>query len=309
MTAKKAGSSDPGATSNRGGSGRAARWLLLVAVLVAAGAGLWLTVWDHVRQQVLARAEYRIEAANILVTPPPAWIHADVKSEVVRSGGLDSGLSLIDDAVTVRIAQAFALHPWIAKVTRVSKSHPANVLVAVVYRKPAAMVEVSGGLLPVDGEGVLLPSDDFSSAEAARYPRLSEIKTVPVGPQGSRWGDARVTGGARLAALLTEDWQTFHFERIVPIVPAAGVRSSDDILYDLLTQSGSRILWGHAPGSERPGDPRAADKLAVLRQHVARNGSLDGPDSKPQTLDLRSGRDRSSARRTAVAPSADDVSR
>ncbi len=211
MAAKKA---DPPATAAAPrGAGRAIRWLLLIAVLVASGAGLWLTLWDHVRGHVLARSEYRIEAANIAITPPPAWIRADVKNEVIRSGGLDSGLSLIDEGVTVRVAQAFQLHPWVAKVTRVSKSHPARLVVELNYRKPAAMVEVSGGLLPVDGEGVLLPSDDFTPEEAAAYPRITEIKTVPVGPQGSRWGDARVAGGARLAAALADDWKNLRLER------------------------------------------------------------------------------------------------
>jgi hypothetical protein len=237
-------------------------------------------------------------------------VHADIKGEVVRSGGIDQSLSLVDDAVTVRIAQAFALHPWIAKVTRVSKSYPAHVDVEVSYRRPAAMVEVTGGLLPVDGEGVLLPSDDFSSAEAVRYPRLVEIRTVPLGPQGSRWGDARVTGGARLAAVLLDDWERFQLERIVPVVPSAGIRTSDDLLYEVLTRSGTKIIWGHAPGSEKPGDARAADKLALLRQIFARQGALDGPDGRPRTLDARSGRELSTARRAASPAGAlEDVPR
>ncbi len=86
----------------------------------------------------------------------------------------------------------------------------------------------------------------------------------------------------------------------MPIVPPAGVRTTDDILYDLLTRGGSRIVWGHAPGSERPGDPRAADKLAVLRQYATKQGSLESPTGEPRTLDLRTGHALSTARRAAA---------
>ena len=313
MTAKKADRTEPAAVARGPSPGgfRFWRWGLVVVALAAAGVGLWMTVWDQVRDRVLARPEYRIDSSAIELTPPPPWIHADIKGEVIRSGSLDHALSLVDDAVTVRIAQAFSLHPWVAKVTRVSKSYPARVEVEAVYRRPAAMVAVSGGLLPVDGDGVLLPSDDFSPAEAERYPRLMDIKTVPLGPQGSRWGDARVTGGARLAAVLGDDWQRFHLKMIVPVVPAAGIRSGDDILYELVTERGTRVTWWHAPGSERPCDARANEKLALLRQIFQRDGALEGPDGRPRTLDVRSGRDFSTARRPtdpAGAPT-DEASR
>ena len=301
MAAKKAGSDNiapiPGGLARSlAGPGR---WALLVAVLGSAAGGLWFTTWDHVRAHVISAVEYRLDPANIEVTPPPPWVHTNVKAEVIRNASLDASQSVLDENLTVNIAQAFALHPWIAKVTRVSKHHPARVKVDVVYRQPVAMVEVSGGLLPVDGDGVLLPSDDFSPAEARKYPRLAEVKTVPIGPQGTRWGDARVTGGAKLAALIMADWQAMKLARIVPTVPAAGVRSGDDISYELVSLGGTRVLWGHAPGSERSGDPAAADKLERLQRYLAQHESLEGA-SGPQVLDVRSSRELVATPRTAI---------
>ncbi len=298
MSAKKAANSAAPSAPAGGSSGKragAGRWVIGLLLLAGAGAGLWFVVWDHVKEHVLGGAEYRVEADKIEITSPPPWIHSDVKAEVVRNASLDNSLSVLDDQLTVRIAQAFTLHPWVARVTRVSKHHPAGVTVELIYRQPVAMVEVTGGLLPVDGDGVLLPSEDFASADAARFPRICEIKTVPIGPQGTRWGDARVGAGAKLAALLGDEWKTFKLARIVPTTPPAGVRSGDDISYEIYSQAGTRIIWGHAPGSERPGDPLAADKLERLRRYVATNGSLEG-SSGPQVLDLRSGATWSSAR-------------
>lgn len=298
MSAKKAeaaSSPPPAAVSPRVHFGR---WILLFVIWGAAGAGLWLTGWDHVHKHVMASTEYRLDPANIEITAPAPWIHTDIRAEVVRNASLDTALSLLDEQLTLQIAQAFAGHPWVAKVTRVSKYYPARVQVELVYRQPVAMVEVTGGLLPVDGEAVLLPSDDFSPAEARRFPRLAEIKTVPIGPQGTRWGDARVAGGARLAAVLVDDWSAWNLARIIPTVPPAGVRSSDDISYELVSVGGMRILWGHAPGSERAGDPSAADKLARLRQYAGQHGSLDGPSGT--LLDLRGSHDAPPPSRSAI---------
>jgi hypothetical protein len=87
--------------------------------------------------------------------------------------------------------------------------------------------------------------------------------------------------------------------RIVPTVPPAGVRSSDDISYELVSQGGTRVLWGHAPGSERSGDPSAADKLGRLQHYMAQHGSLDAAGGT-QVLDLRGGHDMTGPPRTAI---------
>src|SRR5262249_34662295 len=153
------------------------------------------------------------------MTELPPWIHTEVKvfkSNVLRDAGLDGELSLLDKELTVRMAQAFAMHPWVAKVTRVSKQSSSGVMVEIVYRRPVAMVVRPGpGLLPVDAEGVVLPTEDFSPVEAQGYLRIAEITTSPAGQIGSRWGDLHVTGAAQIAAVLLDDWQKLKLYQIV----------------------------------------------------------------------------------------------
>ena len=173
------------------------------------------------------------------MTPLPPWIHTDLKAEVLRDASLDGPLSLLDKELTVRVAHAFALHPWVAKVQRVSKRSPAGVQVDLDYRRPVAMVEVPGpALLPVDGEGVLLPTADFSPQDARQYPRIAEIKTSPLGPVGTRWGDTHVTGGARIAAALLDDWQALKLHQVVPAAP------------DRFSRRGNRHLRVVRPGRD-----------------------------------------------------------
>ena len=106
-------------------------------------------------------------------------------------------------------------------------SNPASVKVDLAYRKPVCMVVVPGGLLPVDAEGILLPrgEGDFSPIEATRYPRLEGVDHMPTGPVGSRWTDAKVIGGAEIAAAIGPAWEAFGLHRIVPLAadPAGSV--------------------------------------------------------------------------------------
>ncbi len=267
-----------------------ARWIIAVVLIGGACAFGWKMLWEQVRDHVGASPDYRLDPTAIEIAPAlPAWIHADLKAEVIRDASLDGSLSTLDPELTMRIAQAFRLHPWVAKVERVSKQFPAAVKVELVYRRPAAMVEVPGpALLPVDAEGVVLPTEDFSPLDARHYPRISEIKTSPIGPMGTRWGDTHVTGAAGVAAAIAEHWEGLALHHIVPSGRQAttpGGRETD--AYELYTKAGTRIDWGRPPGAEISGEAPADSKIAALLEFAAKHGgSLDDP-KKPHRLDVR----------------------
>lgn len=257
------------------------RWVTLAILFCVAAAVGSHFLWRGVRDFVFAGPQYRINPRDIHITPPPEWIRSDIKAEVFRDASIDGALSILDDNLTENIAQAFSLHPWVAKVERVTKYHPAGLDVELVYRRPVAMVEVAGGVFPVDVEGTLLPTADFSPLEVRRYPRLSGVKTDPIGPVGTRWGDPRVLGGAQLADAFGAAWQELGLARIEVAVDAP------DIAYDLVTRGGMRIAWGSAPAVAVPGETTAAEKVARLKKYAAEhNGGLDGAGGA-QSLDVR----------------------
>jgi len=261
--------------------GTVAGTLLMAAVLV----GGWYLVWGVVAKDVLTSSQYAVRLENIAVTPPPAWVHSDVRAEVYRTAAPDGPLSVLDDHLTKRIADSFALHPWVAEVHRVTKLAGARVKVELTYRQPVCMVEVPSGtgVLPVDVTGAWLPSADFSPVEASRYPRLVGIQTMPIGPVGTPWGDVRVIGGAEVAAALVPLWIALKFERIEPSEKTDGAGA---YTYQVYTRSGTRISWGRSPGATPPDPVPAAEKLARLQQVVAEQGALEGPQG-PQQIDLR----------------------
>ena len=265
-------------------------------VLILLGFGVVATlIWRHVEAQVRASRQYALTLDQVYVTPPPAWIHSDVRAEVFRSASLDPPLSTLQDNLARRIFDAFAMHPWVAKVvavTMVSRHPPARVDVELVYRQPACMVEprredvrrdvVPGDLLPVDAEGVLLPSGDFSPIEKQSYACLAGIDTRPMGPVGQPWGDGRVLDGAQIAAAFGPAWQQLKLYRLQPSPASLAAREPT---YELFSRSGTRIIWGLAPGTKVLGEPSPAEKIARLQQYVADHGGLDTPGS-PTTLDL-----------------------
>jgi hypothetical protein len=260
------------------------RTVVAVALVLAATCGVLAAAWQRWGRAALQQREFRVTAASFEVTPPPNWIAAPVVEEVIRDGNL-AGLLVHDKALVQRVAEAFALHPWVARVLRVEKRYPARVIVQLEYRRPVAVVPVAtrreSGLLLVDAQGVLLPTDDFTASQAQGYLRIEGIDTLPAGVYGTPWGDRRVSEAASIAAVIGPRWKELGLYAIVPLASADG---SDT--YVLRTPQGVRLVWGRPPGQESPGEPPAAAKLAALAACIREQGSWDR-EGAPAQLDLR----------------------
>jgi hypothetical protein len=146
---------------------------------------------------------------------------------------------------------------------RVTLRHPAGAVVEIRCREPVAMVAVPGGLLAVDAEGIVLPSDDFTAEAAARYPKLTGIASGPRGAAGFSWGDPAVEEGAALAAVIGPEWQRLG---LVEVRPVGDARSRT---WTLVGEGDLVITFGSAPGHEVPNEPTAAMKVARLRDLAA----------------------------------------
>jgi hypothetical protein len=254
--------------------------MVVIVVLAAAAYGLG-EAWKRWGHAVLASEDYVVTPEQILVSPQPDWIHADIKAEVIRDSSL-SRLDVRDRAVLERVGQAFALHSWVARVKQVRKSFPARIAVDLEYRQPVAMVEVTAqnrpGLLFVDAASILLPSEDFAANQARDYLRISAGNIAPAGVYGTPWGSELVAGAARLAAAWGDRWQAFNLYRIV-----IGDGGHGQPLYELQTQDGRRVIWGRAPGSELSGEPGVEAKIARLTELCSQQGGLSSDD---RPLDL-----------------------
>jgi len=260
------------------------RRVVAVAVAVMALIAGSLALWAKVRPHVQSQPEYLARVSELEITAPPAWIHADIKTEVIRDTGLPSELSILDDRLSSRLSQAFSLHPWVSRVAAVRTAYPMHIAVDLVYRRPVAMVEVPGGLLPIDADGVLLPTEDFTPAQAREYPRAAGITSTPVGPIGTRWGDPKVEAAAKLAEFIAGDWKQLGLRRMLTREETTAEAGRRTVL-DLITSGGAALVWGSPVGSEAANEIKPAEKLQRLRQLAAADGGLEA--AAAHNCDLR----------------------
>ncbi len=270
-----------------------------VALATAAAtviAGLFLPRLRELLPDLPNRSEYRLSATQIEVTKPPHWIPHNFVEQVVDQADLSHELSLLDDNLVAEVAEAFCHSPWVEEVVSVKKSYPARVVVGLNYRRPVAMVEVRQGHYPIDGHGVVLPAQEFSVADTRDYPTISGVVSTPQGPAGTDWGDPVVEDAASLAASLAASWKTLGLASIVCPRTSEGHSSSeghskiDEGVFALISKGGSRIIWGHAPNTDHPGELSTTQKIGRLEKYVADFGGFDLPQG-PYEIDIRHWRD------------------
>lgn len=261
------------------------RTLALALAMVTLFGSAWYWGWQKVHADVLASPAYALSPEDIVVTNGPQWMSFDIREKVFRNASLQQNLSIMDPDLNERIYAAFSLNPWVAKVNRVSKRYPAGVIVDLEYRRPVCIVNMPRDLIPVDVEGNVLPRGDIPLNEVLRYPRLEcpDLST-PRGPVGDQWGDPRVVGAAEIAAAMGARWQTYHLDRIEPVV--SETKRPEDTVYELHTRSGSVVVWGRAPGMAVPGEPTTEEKLAYLDEEIKEYETLEAPNGWGRRIDL-----------------------
>lgn len=285
--------------------GNQARWIAGVAI-VGGFVALVVAMWRNWGGELVGSHRYELSEQSLLITPQPEWIHGstNVKAEVIRDGSLEQ-LNLLDEQAAVKIARAFELHTWVRRVVRVQKRPPASVVVDLEYRRPVALVEVVYNNVlsyePVDSEGVVLPEDLFHAEEKqlGNYLRITTDYSLPTGPLGTPWGDERILGAARIAALLEQAWREWQIFRIATV---PSVELEQRPIFELRTRGQTRILWGHAPGQEEPGETAALQKVLWLADYVQHHGPFGSDADRSLQLDLRQLTDPEPPARTAGRP-------
>ncbi len=256
--------------------------VLMLAMFVAAC--YW--GWQEVHGDVLALPEYMLSPKDIVVTDHPEWLSFDIREKAFQNASLQQNLSIMDPDLNERIASAFSVHPWVAKVNRVTKRYPSTVVVDLEYHHPVCVVEIGDSKIPVDVEGTALPPSDLPQSQIDRYPLLvCPGLSTPRGLPGDQWGDPRVVGAAEIAAALGDRWKTCRFVRITPVAVSESSRVGD-VVYRLHTANGTVVVWGAPPGVKTPGQPTTAEKLAYLDEELRRYGTLEGHDGDSRELDL-----------------------
>ena len=242
----------------------------------------------HLIPELSERDEYQYPLSELRLSPPHEWVPSTFVQDVLDDAELPETVSLLDTTLTRDLAEAFANHPWVQQVEQVRITPDRQIEVAIAYRHPRAMVELSAGTYPIDEDGVLLPPSDFSPADIGRFPLITGIATPPQGPAGTSWGSDQVLSAAHLAVLLTPErdldkyWNRFGLKAIRPLSPGDG---KGPPTFVLKTVGESEIIWGHAPGADEL-EPTAEQKIGRLEYYLSQYGSFD-QEGGPYRIDIR----------------------
>ena len=238
------------------------RWRAIFGAVVIVTAAIFAgrVAWEKQHEGVGRNAESLLTADRIELIGVPPWVTTDLKWQALRNASLDMPLPLDAPDLERQLARAFDMHPWVRRVERVETSHPAAAVVRVMCREPVAMVRVEGGLLAVDRESILLPSDDFTAESASKYPVVDGVLTSPRGPIGSPWGDPTVDEAVNLITTLGPEANRFGLIECRR-VPREGTAGN---WWELVGSNTLVVLFGSAPGGSVAGEPSAAQKIARL---------------------------------------------
>lgn len=229
---------------------------------------------------------------EIQIIEKPDWIPDSLIRRTWEKAEFEKTMSIHESGLSKKLAEAFEESPWVESVKKVELRPMADVKVHINFRRPIAFVRTYNGLYPIDRNGVLLPPNDFTSRDRYRFPLISSAYSIPQGPAGTNWGDLAMIGAARLAELLTPDgdiekhWKRFDFDSIEIPRPKKAGRKLEDVEYKIRTKGGSIIVWGDAPGIDRPREPAPEQKLKRVEKYWKDFGDFQKPHG-PYVIDIR----------------------
>ncbi|MFN9509978.1 MAG: cell division protein FtsQ/DivIB [Planctomycetota bacterium] len=237
--------------------------------------------WRFYGAKALDAAYYAVKQENIHISDRPPWLKSDVVAEVFEQNGLGR-MSLLDDLTAAVIAKAFDGHPWVKKTHRVHRMAGGQIMINAEFRQPVAMVHCdpdpssdSGGagqesFLPVDGEGILLPTKDFSQEDIPDYMLIyaQNIRASDYPRVGMIMADPQISEAILLCRFLGP-LRSHGLSKLssVYVYPNTGGGKSRWKL-ELTTKGGPRIMWGSAPTHESSNEPTANVKLKRLAELI-----------------------------------------
>ncbi|MBI1916802.1 MAG: hypothetical protein HYS12_19010 [Planctomycetes bacterium] len=232
--------------------------LALAAFVVAGVVVLGGAAANDLRQH----ERYSLAFEEVRCESPPGVCREEFLREVQYEAELPDHLDRFD-ALAPRLRAAFLRHPWVESVERIEVSPTGSVRVWLTHRTPVLSIPGPGPARVLDHDGVLLPR----AADSAGLPVFRGKVAGAAGPTGTPWGDPAVVAAARTAGFLRPQGERLGLE-------AFEVVRGEVVLW---TSSGSRILWGNAPGREGAGEATAVLKRDRLLNQLARLAGNEGP--------------------------------
>jgi len=276
---------------------------LLAAILITVSvAAVVLVLGRRVVESAVSwlhgQPRYQIRFDQIeLVPPPPDFFRGGsarfldrVRSGETKPEALET-LSLLD-VDREQIENVFKRSPWVETVEDV-EFVPRSLVLRLAYKVPTAVIPISSGeKVYLDRNGHILPFEDVDAERVGRTIQIRASGLVSPAPDrvGLPWKtatpdqpklaaiDRYVIQAAKLAGFLLSPERKHEAEAVPALVIDSIIPSTDLNEHQLYVRKVGPvlILWGAAPGDERPGEPSAEEKWRILVEKTKKN-ALESP--------------------------------
>lgn len=222
----------------------------------------------------------------------PPWMKYDIRHDVLElmSGyGESKTLSIVEPGLIENVKNALNAHPWVRRVIRVQKFHPARLDVVLEYRKPVLMVERRDlrtqqvtAVIPIDVDACVLAKADIPEGWLAMLPILKNCDSgmMSTSPR-SFWNNVVGQEAARIAADFGDDWQKLNLYAIRPeMVEEPKNNFVHHFFFD--TRTGGEVDFNPMSTNDRPySSEYTREKIQALLDYLMEHKTLDTPDGEP----------------------------
>ena len=205
------------------------------------------------------------------------WMPASEQARLEEmAGDACAGGSALDSAPLREVSRVLEGTGWFAQAPRSERLGDGSVRVSGRWRVPAAVVRVGDRERLVSWDGYALPLIYAAGRSGVRF-LLQPTADGPSGP-GKPWGGKDVGEGLALLGLLDASRKSFRspeaFDAFMAQVHGIDLQRGRSL--EIVTDRGTRVVWGAAPGAFQPGEQTAEVKLDRLRALFEKTGRIDG---------------------------------
>lgn len=263
---------------------------MLTLAIVAVG---WFFAESALEKAVLSPEELaKITPEQVVIESPPAFLSADAPElaelqQIAANALAETGPNKpISHEALQSVSQTVITHPWVAAVNQIER-RKGELRIAATFRTPIALIEDAQGKFDLtDSAGVVLRHGyELADAKAMRHSHgLAVIlKTRKPSPGlGGQWKLSAVQQAIALHQYLQQNWSLA--EQVVAIdlrpIEDEAVDWRDEPRLKLRTSfedAYAGVMWGSAPGKERPLESPADLKLKWLTTNaLSYQGQIDG---------------------------------
>jgi hypothetical protein len=261
---------------------------IMLGITLAAG---MVALFRFSKEYVDQRLAYPTRPPKLVLANQPVWMSDFLADQIIRTAQPIGLHSTFDRQVLAEAADSLKSSPWIRQINLVRRSFDAapgdTVELDCIYRAPAALVKWGQYYWLVDGDAVRLPeqySPDqlskiiFGSDGKVNIRIIDGVSHAPV-ESGRTWPGDDLAGGLDLAKLLAGQPYAEQI-REIDVTNFAGRRDRREAQIVLLTQFGTEVRWGRAPGAKDAfAEVPTAAKLAAMQHVFDQTGRVDAGEA------------------------------